>query len=247
MQVDSHPLIAAGKQHGEFIASNACGTKCFALGGTGQHFASAAQHRIARCVSLVVVHCFEAIQINGKNAQGPRPFARDAVQLFCVEGTVAQARQRIVPAQVFQIGLRFFARGDVDQGQQHQIPIGFVARHHHKLHMNVDQITAERIIHHLTGLCQLALPQVGQLIGKGGRHLVSENMACLTQQLAFAGGSKHLQGLLVHIEHLDLCHASRHKLMVNADENTKILDTPCARLIQQALDAAEILHPQRNG
>ena len=167
-------LIHTAQQHDEFVASHTGG----AVGGVhrlGQHLARAPQHGIAHCMALLIIDDLEAVEVNGNDAQRPGPLAPETVELFHIERPVAQLREHVVLAQVFQVGLGLFARRDVHQGQQHQAPVALVPRHHGKLHVDVHRIARQGVIDHLALLHQLAVPQVLQLLGKGVVHLTTEH------------------------------------------------------------------------
>ena len=214
--------------------------------GLGQHLAGAAQHGVTGRMAMVVVDGLEAVEVDGEHAQRPGTLAADAVELFHVEGPVAQLREHVVLAQILEIGLGLLARGDVHQREQHQRPIILVPLHDGELHVDVHRLARQRVVDDLALLEQLAVPQVLQLLGKGLMHLATEYAADLVEQLGLAVRAEHVQRLLVHVDDTDLLHAAVHEFGVYLDEGLEVADTLAPHIVHEALDGAEILHPQRD-
>ena len=122
-----------------------------------------------------------------------------------------------------------------------------MAGHYRKLQVNVQQVTGERVVHYLALLHQFAVPQILQLLGKRVVHLATKNLAQVLHQLVLAVRAKHLEGLLVHVDHADFLHAARDKLGVHFQKGLEIADAAAAHLVEQAFDFPEILHPQGDG
>ena len=135
-------LVSPRQQHSELVAADA-GCTGGRIHGLGQHFTHAAQHRVTGRMALLVIDHLEAIQVNGDDRQGPGPFAREPVQLFGIEGTVAQLGKYIVFAQVFEVSLGLLARRDIHQGQEHQTPVMPMAIEHRELHVDVHRIARQ--------------------------------------------------------------------------------------------------------
>ncbi len=77
-------------------------------------------------------------------------------------------------------------------------------------------------------------------------HVVAEHLAKPLQQSRLVGGDEHFQRVTVHVEHAYLAHAAGDEFRMHVGEDAEIADAAAAGLIQQLLDAAEILHPQRH-
>ena len=149
-------------------------------------------------------------------------------------------------AQVFEVGLGLLARRDVHQRQQDQTPVVAVAIQHRELHVDMDSVAGQGVVHHLALLNQLTVPQILQLLGKGLLHFAPEDAGNVVQQGLFARSAKHLQSLLIDVDHADFQHAARNELRVHFEEGFEIPYALGTHVVEQALDGAEIFHPEGN-
>jgi len=111
----------------------------------------------------------------------------------------------------------------------------------------VHLVRFERIVEHFALLKELAVPQVDQLLAKVRAHVVAEHFRQAGQQRSLVGRGKHFQRVPVHVDHVNLGHAAFDELGVDVGERAEIGDAGGARFIEQTLDRAEILDPQRHG
>ena len=65
--------------------------------------------------------------------------------------------------------------------------------------------------------------------------------------MIFGPGSEHLQRLLVHVDHTDFLHTPRHEFRMYFEKGFEIRDSLRTHAIEQHLDGAEVLNPQRHG
>ena len=108
-----------------------------------QHLAGALQQRVAGGVAERVVGFFQTVQVGDQHADRERALALQAHDLVVVERAVAQLGQRVVFAQVFEVGLGLLARGDVGQRHQHHVPTLLVRGQHRKLQVDIDLLAGE--------------------------------------------------------------------------------------------------------
>ena len=198
-------------------------------------------------MALLIIDGLEAVEVDGNHRKWPRPLARKAIEFFCIKRAVAKLGQHIVLAQVLQIGLSLLASRDVYQREQHQAPVVLMTTQHRKLHVDVHRIPRQRVIGDLTLLHGLAFPQILQLLSERLRHFTPKHLTQVVEQVVFGPGSEHLQRLLVHVDHTDLLHAPRNEFWVYFEKGFEISDSLRTHAIEQHLDGAEVLNPQRHG
>ena len=238
-------FVRARHQQHEFIAADARRDHRL-VGHLAEHLARAAQQRVARGVAARVVGRLQAVQVDRDDRDRPGALALEAVQFVLEEGAVAQARQHVVLAEVFEVGLGLLACSDVDEGDLHQPPVFLCAGQHRELQHHVDEVAVERVVDDLALLQQLAVPEVDQLLGEGRLHLVAEHEVELVEQRRLVGRVEHLERALVDVDHADLGHATLDELGVHLREDAEILDAAGAHVVDQRLDRAEILDPERH-
>ena len=198
-------------------------------------------------MALLIIDGLEAVEVDGNHRKWPRPLARKAIEFFCIKRAVAKLGQHIVLAQVLQIGLCLLASRDIYQREQHQAPVVLMTTQHRKLHVDVHRIPRQRVIGDLTQLHGLAFPQILQLLGKRLRHFTPKHLTQVVEQVVFGPGSEHFQRLLVHVDHSDFLHAPRNEFWVYFEKGFEISDSLRTHAIEQHLDGAEVLNPQRHG
>lgn len=93
---------------------------------------------------------------------------------------------------------------------------------------------------------QLAVPQVDKLLAKVRLHVVTKNIAQPVQQRLLVGRPEQRERVLIDVDHPDFAHATGHELGMHVGEHAQVADAAAAHLIEQALDAGEILDPQGN-
>ncbi|MNJ04204.1 hypothetical protein D3C73_1648450 [compost metagenome] len=71
-----------------------------------------------------------------------------------------QLGQHIVLAEIFEIGLRFLARGDVGECHLNSRPVALVAGKHGKVQQNMSLGAIERVIDHFTMVKKIAIPEL---------------------------------------------------------------------------------------
>ncbi len=194
----------------------------------------------------VVVDLLEPVQIDRDHADRPRALAAQPRQFVLVVRAVVQLGQHVVLAEEFDIGLGLLARGDIGQRYQHLVPFRLMPWEHRPLHVHIDLPAVQRIVDDLALLPQLLVPQVDQLLGEMLLHVVPEHIAQARIQHRLRRRAEHQQRLLVDVDHADFLHAARDKIGMHVQEGPEIGNASGAHLIDQHLDRAEVLDPQRH-
>src|SRR5690606_7860907 len=116
------------------------------------------------------------------------------------EGTVLQAAQNVMLAEVFQITFCFLAGSYVCEGKQYLIPLGFVAGCHPELQVGVNHTAVQCVGGQFTLLEQNAVPKVDDLFPELVAHVLAKDFVKVLQQGQLAGGLQQGEGVMVDVQ-----------------------------------------------
>ncbi|WP_341482734.1 hypothetical protein [Aurantimonas marianensis] len=140
----------------------------------------------------------------------------------------------------------FLALAHVLGGNENAAPVVLEAGQDARLELDIQTAARQRIVDRVAGERGLSLPQLDQFLAVAVQHVAGKDPVEIGGKMVEAVGLEQRQRAGVDGDELDSSRRGLHALQILFEMLADRGDPGLAPFIEQCLDAAEILDPQRN-
>jgi hypothetical protein len=136
--------------------------------------------------------------------------------------------------------------GHVLDGDQHPVPALLVARQDRPIQLDVEPLTGERVVDGVAAEFGPPIPELRQLLDMRGQHVIAEDAVEVADEMREVRSLEQVERPPVHLEEPDAVRAHFDPLGILAEVVAQRPDPGCPPRLEQGLDGAVILQPQRH-
>ena len=141
---------------------------------------------------------------------------------------------------------RALALGDVLDGDQHALPRRLATRQQLAAELDVDPASGQRVVDAMADEATLAIPELHEFVDQVDEHFIAKDPVEVGDQMGLIRGFEQRERPGVDLDDPDTADAGGDAGLVFGEMGAQVRDAGASPLVEQRLDAAVVLEPERN-